>query len=226
MGSFGASATLYSLLAAGSVAIGAVGAASAGAWLIGCTTGWQDPRTPPSARCLALIAFVPTAMLGSSIALAGSIFAGDMTVADSALWTTSATWLLTDAAGTMVLTPVIVLWAITPLHLAKWSLLETSAIFLVAAAIGFAAYSPLLDSQISAVPPYHSLLGFLILLPLMWAGLLSNRRNAATTALIFCAIAAWSFATSNSPFQRMDPNGSLLALSVPAISRRPWRLSS
>ncbi len=219
VGSFGASATLYSLLAAGSVAIGAVGAASAGAWLINSwSTGCKTFDTPFGIAKFALIAFVPTAMLGSSIALAGSIFAGDMTVADSALWTTSATWLLTDAAGTMVLTPVIVLWAITPLHLAKWSLLETSAIFLVAAAIGFAAYSPLLDSQISAVPPYHSLLGFLILLPLMWAGLLSNRRNAATTALIFCAIAAWSFATSNSPFQRMDPNGSLLFLSALAIS--------
>jgi PAS domain S-box-containing protein len=219
VGSFGASVTLYSLLAAGSVAIGTVGAASAGAWLINSwSTGCKTFDTPFGIAKFAVIAFVPTAMLGSSIALAGSVFAGDMTVADSALWKTWATWLLTDAAGTMVLTPVIVLWAITPLQLAKWSLLETCAIFLVAAAIGFAAYSPLLDSQISAVPPYHSLLGFLILLPLMWAGLLSNRRNAATTALIFCAIAAWSFATSNSPFQRMDPNGSLLFLSALAIS--------
>jgi PAS domain S-box-containing protein len=220
LGSFAASAMLYPLVAAGFVAVGTVGAASAGAWLINrWSAGCKTFETPFGIAKFALIAFVPTALLASSVALGGSIFAGDVAVADRALWTTWATWLLTDAAGTMVLTPVIVLWATTPLQpLAKWTLLETSAIFLVAAAIGFVAYSPLFDSQISAIQPYHSLLGFLILLPLMWAGLLSNQRNAATTALIFCAIAAWSFATGNSPFQRMDPNGSLLFLSALTIS--------
>ena len=66
--------------------------------------------------------------------------------------------------------------------------------------------------------PYRSLLGFLILLPLMWAGLRGNQRNAATVAFIFCGIAVWGFAIGSKPFPKTDLIGSLLTLLALSIS--------
>src|SRR5258708_15230808 len=78
-------------------------------------------------------------------------------------------------------------------------------------AIGIAAYSPqagiaLMDSDFYALLPYRSLLAFLVVLPLLWASLRGNPRDAAGSALVFCAIAAWGFATS------FDLNGSPVLL--------------
>jgi hypothetical protein len=66
--------------------------------------------------------------------------------------------------------------------------------------------------------PYRSLLGFLVLLPLMWAGLRGNRRNVATAALIFFGIAVWGFSVGSDPFPKTDLNGALLSLLVLSIS--------
>ena len=52
----------------------------------------------------------------------------------------------------------------------------------------------------------------------MWAGLHGNQRNAATAALIFCAIAVWGFSAGVSPFAKTDLNGSLLSLFVLSMS--------
>ena len=52
-------------------------------------------------------------MIGSAFAVAGLALANDSGFADAAaIWTT---WWLADAAGTVIIAPVIVLWATTPL---------------------------------------------------------------------------------------------------------------
>ena len=76
----------------------------------------------------------------------------------------------------------------------QMDLLETVAIFTLTAAIGIIAFGPPADSPLlNGLQPYRGLLGFLVLIPLMWAGLCGNRRNAATAALIFCATADLGF---------------------------------
>ena len=216
LGSFAfAAMAARSFLPPSFTAIGTLLAAFAGAWLIGrWSNGRRTFETPFGIIMFALISFAPTAMIGSTIALGGSILAGDASFANSVTWTTTwATWWLADAAGGLIIAPIVVLWATTPLRpFIKWSLLETAAIFIFAAAIGTAAYSPLVDSPLNVLQPYRSLCGFLVILPLMWAGLRGNRRNAATAAVIFCGIAAWGFSSGNSPFLKTDLNGSLLLL--------------
>ena len=160
-------------------------------------------------------------MIGAAIATGGAILAEDVDFANSANWiTTLATWWLADAAGGLILAPVVVLWAMTPLRpLTRQSLLETAAVFVLATGIGFLAFGPPVDDALEAVRPYRSLFGFLILIPLMWAGLRGNRRDAATAALIFCGIAAWGLPTGDNPSLQTDLSGSplwLLAISVGA----------
>jgi len=105
----------------------------------------------------------------------------------------------------------------------KWNLLESVAVSTLVSVIGIVAYSPLIGSNLISndlnVPlPYRSLLGFLVLLPLMWAGLRGNRRNVATAALIFFGIAVWGFSVGSDPFPKTDLNGALLSLLVLSIS--------
>jgi PAS domain S-box-containing protein len=105
----------------------------------------------------------------------------------------------------------------------KWGLLESVALFGLVGIIGVVAYGPLIGSNFSSdylnvLLPYRSLLGFLILLPLMWAGLRGNRGDVATTALIFLGFVVWGFSAGNDPFPETDPNGALLSLLVLSIS--------
>ena len=219
--SFGVIASHTFLVPAFSAA-GTLCAAAAGAWLINrWSNGRKTFETPAGAAKFALIVFAPSAMIGAAIATGGAILAEDVDFANSANWiTTLATWWLADAAGGLILAPVVVLWAMTPLRpLTRQSLLETAAIFVLATGIGFLAFGPPVDDALEAVQPYRSLFGFLILIPLMWAGLRGNRRDAATAALIFCGIAAWGLPTGDNPSLQTDLSGSplwLLAISVGA----------
>src|SRR5262249_5424847 len=84
--------------------------------------------------------------------------------------------------------------------------------------IGIVAYSPLVGSDFIGNELGRSLVGFLVLLPLMWAGLQGNQRNVATAALIFCGIAVWGFSAGVGPFLKTDVNKALLSLFVLAMS--------
>jgi PAS domain S-box-containing protein len=190
-----------SLSEAACIALGTPVAALAGAWLINRWSHGRDTfATPPGVAKFALIVFAPTAMISATAAIAGLVLANDAGLASPvAKWT--ARW-LADAGGTLIIAPVIVLWATKPSRAAwRWSLLETAAVIIVTAAIGVAAFGPqvgsaLMDGDFYALLPYRSLLAFLVVLPLLWSSLRGNPRDAAAAAPVFCAIAAWGFATS------------------------------
>ena len=203
----------------GSVGIGTLLGAFAGTWLIGrWSNGRQTFDTPAGIAKFAIISFAPTAVISSAIALAGFIFANKLTSSDSVV--TWVTWWLADAAGTIVIAPVIVLWAMMPFRsFSKWSLLESITLFILVSVIGIVAYSPFIDSdlisnRLNMFLPYRSLLGYLVLLPLMWAGLRGSQRNVATAALIFLGIAVWGFSAGTDQFQKTDLNGARLSLLV------------
>ena len=212
-----------SLLELGSVAIGTLLAAFAGTWLISrWSNGHQTFDTPSGIARFAVISFAPTTMISSTIALAGFILANQPGFSDSVV--TWLTWWLADAAGTLVIAPVVVLWAMMPLRgFSRWNLLELVAVSILVSVIGIVAYSPLVGSSLigndlNVLLPYRSLLGFVVLLPLMWAGLRGNQRNVATAALIFFGIAVWGFSVGSDPFPKTDLNGALLSLFVLSIS--------
>jgi PAS domain S-box-containing protein len=213
-----------SLLEVGSVGISTLLAAFAGTWLISrWSNGHQTFGTPSGIAKFAIISFAPTTMISSAIVLAGFILANNPGLSDSVV--TWLTWWLADAAGTLVIAPVVVLWTMMPLRSSsKWkNLLESIAVSALVSIIGIVAYSPLIGSDIisndlNVLLPYRSLLGFLVLLPMMWACLRGNRRNLATAALIFFGMAVWGFSVGNDPFPKTDLNGALLLLLVLSIS--------
>src|SRR5258706_1484649 len=212
-----------SLLELGCVGISTLLAAFAGTWLISrWSNGHQTFGTPSNIAKFAIICFAPTTLISSTIAMGGFILANTPSFSDSVV--TWLTWWLADAAGTLVIAPVVVLWAMMPLrNFPKWSLLESVAVSILVSVIGIVAYSPLIGSDLisndlNMVLPDRSLLGFLVVLPLMWAGLRGNQRNVATAALIFFGIAVWGFSVGSDPFPKTDLNGALLSLLVLSIS--------
>jgi len=223
---FGGAIAVPSLLQAAAIGLGTTLAALAGAWLIDrWPNGDKIFATPFGIAKFTLIAFVPTALIASAIAMAGFVLVNNSGLTDSAgpafadPVVTWATWGLADAAGTLLVAPVILLWASTPLRpLSAARMLETAAIFVAAAAVGIAAYSPLVGGALDDVLPYRGLLGFLIVLPLLAAALRGRQRDAATAALIFCGLAVWGFSTGAGPFAAADLNESLFLLLVLAIT--------
>jgi len=212
-----------SLLEVGSVGIGTLLAVFAGAWLI---SRWANDHqvfgTSESVAKFAGICLAPTTMISSGIALAGFTFASEAGFPNPAV--TWSTWWLADAAGTLLIAPTFLLWEIVPLAgSSKWDLLEVIAASAFAGLVGIVAYSPLIGSDLisndlNVYLPHRSLLGFLVLLPLMWAGLRGNRRSVSTTALVFAGMAVWGFSAGNDPFPKTDLSEALLSLFVLSLS--------
>jgi PAS domain S-box-containing protein len=229
----------------GSIALGTTLAALAGAWLI---NRWSHGRktfsSPLNIAKFALVCFGPVAVIASAVAMAGTVAGRILTDTGAAgglanwpmLLSTYDTWWLADAAGSLMVAPVIVLWAQPsdvrtrpPLATAKLqatsqgtskatsNALDTVAILIAAAVIGLAAFSPLLPNlggALDVLVPYRGTLGFLIVVPLMASALRANQRDAATAALIFCCIAGISAGLGSST----DLNNSLLLLFAMAIA--------
>src|SRR5207302_4935873 len=109
-----------SLLELGSVGISTLLAAFAGTWLISrWSNGHQTFGTPSGVAKFAIISFAPTTMISSTIAVAGFILANKLSFSDSAV--TWVTWWLADAAGILVIAPVVVLRGMVLLgRFAKW----------------------------------------------------------------------------------------------------------
>ncbi len=231
---------LRPIVEAAAIALGTTLGALAGAWLLGrWSHGRKTFASPRGIGRFALVCFGPVAVISSAVAMAGSILgkivAGESSFADAlanwpALLSSYDTWWLADAGGSLVVTPVIVLWGSTPAPVlgkmaqassakssSEWGALETIGILLAAAAIGILAFSPLtpvLGGAVEALTPYRALIGFLIVVPLMVAALRPNQRDAATAALIFCCIAGVSAGLGAAA----DLNNSLVFLLALAIA--------
>jgi PAS domain S-box-containing protein len=227
IGSFSATVITTGVLTAQgpAIAIGTTLAALAGARVINYWSyGTKTFFTPLGIARFVLIAFVPTAMLSTAGAISGQLFNTELDF--NALAVTTAIWWLTDAVGSVIIAPVIVLWATTPLRAsAKLDLAETAGIILAAATVGAIAFLPVTIGSLKVLLPYQSVCGFLILLPLMWACLRGNQRAAATAALIFCGLAAWGFVDANGAASSSISLLLLLAVAI-SISIAPLFLST
>lgn len=207
----------------GSVAIGTLLGAFAGTWLI---SRWSNARRtfyrPNGVLKFAIIAFAPTTLISATIVSAEFVLSNKPTFPDSVVsWVI---WWLADVAGTLIIAPLIMLWALVPLRRAfNWTLLESAALFCLSGIIGLVAFSPLFgpnfnNDYLNVLMTYRSLLGFLILLPMTWASLRGYRVDVATIAFIFSGFAVWGFSAGNDPFPEADPNGALLSLFVFSVS--------
>jgi integral membrane sensor domain MASE1 len=185
-----------------------VGAYLINRWSSGCNTF----STPNSVAKFALICFVMATPISASIGLTSLATAGYIERTNFAnAWVT---WWLGDVTGALVIAPVIVLWASTHYHaFNRNEFLETVGVLSTAAAVGLVAFSPLIEQTPSRDP-----LGFLAILPMLWAALRRGPRDTSTVALVLAGMTIWGTLTGGGPFTTADLNGSFLLVLMFLIS--------
>lgn len=205
--------TAGSIATAIAIATGNSLEAVVGAYLI---NRWSNGRntfsTSNSVVRFALICVVIATPISPSIGLTSLATAGYIEWTNFAnIWVT---WWLGDVTSALVFTPVIVLWALSDYHVFNrnefW---ETVGVLATAVAVGLIAFSPLIEHTPSRDP-----LGFLAILPLLWAALRRGPRDTATVALVLSGITIWGTLTGVGPFATANLNVSLLLLLMFFIS--------
>jgi PAS domain S-box-containing protein len=197
------------------IALGNTLEAVVGGFLI---TRWSDGTdtfaSPAGVAKFAAVSFGPATVLSATIGVATLYVAGLASFEKLApIWVT---WWLGDVAGALVVTPVIVLWARSLLsgsRIKAPELGEAVAVLGLAVVVGIAAFSPVLP-----LSEYTSPLGFLAILPLVWAALRRGPRDTATVSLILTAFAIWATINQAGPFGQLGMNESFLLLLTFMIS--------
>ena len=164
--------------------------------------------TPTGIAKFVLIAIGPSTIISASIGVGTFYLAGQVEWANFA--TTWATWWLRDIASTLVIAPVIILWAISDWR--SWkpdTILPASLAFFAALLVGLIAFSPLVGWTNN-----WSTLSCLAALPLLWAALRCEPRDTATTALILSCLAVWGALMGLGPFAVTPANAGVLPLVI------------
>jgi PAS domain S-box-containing protein len=220
-GAFAANATTAGTLETSAViAVGNTLEGVVGGYLIARWCGGTGAFATPArvAKFAIVCAGVPT-IISASIGVSTLCVAGFADWANFIpIWIT---WWLGDAAGAVVVTPVIVLWAATRWRSIGWK--EAGDIAMVlgcALAVGLVAFSPLLPRS-----EYTSPLGFLAILPLVLAALRRGPRETATVGLLLATFAVWATIAQAGPFGQIGLNASflllltfMLSVSVPSLA--------
>lgn len=187
--------------------------AVAGAYLINRWSGGCETfSTPNSVAKFTLICVVIATPISSSIGLTSLALFGFIEPKNFAdAWIT---WWLGDVTGALVIAPVIVLWALNHHHaFNRHDCVETAGVLATAAAVGLIAFSPLIEQT-----PGRDPLGFLAILPMLWAALRRGPRDTATVALVLAGITIWGTHTGGGPFATPDINASFLLVLMFLIS--------
>ena len=169
---FAANVTNGALIyAATAIALGNMLEALVAAWLVNLWSDGRETFTTPMAVAKFALICVPSTIISATVGTVGLILAGHGEPVVFA--TTWITWWLGDLAGAMVVAPFVVLWAASELHslerIRSW---EAGAIVAVIIAVGVIAFSPLIEQT-----RYRDPLGFLALVPLLWAALRRDQRG-------------------------------------------------
>ena len=90
---------------------------------------------------------------------------------------------------------------------------EAGTVLALAILIGVLAFSPLIEQTRAGIP-----LGFLAVLPLMWAALRCGQRDTATVALVLSGFAVWGTMAGEGPFAGSTLNDAFLLLLMYMIS--------
>ncbi|HEX2402250.1 MAG TPA: MASE1 domain-containing protein, partial [Mycobacterium sp.] len=203
-----ANATLEgTLLAASGVATGYALEAVVGGYLAAIWSGGvRTFDTSTGVLKFALIGLAPGTALSAGIGTASLSLAGYVEWSDFPA--IGFAWWLGDVAGALVITPVIVLWARRDWRgLAPGEVLEAGVVLLLAAAVGFVLFDPPIEAA-----AIRSSLGFLAILPLLWATLRCDPAVTTTAALILACFAVAAAVTGGRPIAEAPPEASFLLL--------------
>ncbi len=118
------------------------------------------------------------------------------------------TWWLGNAAGALIVAPVVLLWALKPrLHWNRRKSWEAAALLLATLVIGLIVLGGVAPFENRNLP-----LTFLCIPPLAWAAYRFGQREAAAAAFLLSAIAVWGTIRGRGAFGGESPNESLLLL--------------
>jgi signal transduction histidine kinase/ActR/RegA family two-component response regulator len=151
----------------------------------------------------ALVAALASTTVSATIGVMSLTLGGYASTADfGPIWFT---WWLGDAAGAIVVTPLLVLWYVDrQWSWPAWRVIECALLLGSLVIVGsMTFFHPLLASY-----P----LAFLCLAPLVWAAFRFGQREVATAVALLALIATWATATGHGPFVTQTPNESLLVL--------------
>src|SRR5215831_909409 len=161
-------------IATGNTLEALVGAALINAWCNGRDTF----STPNAVAKFAVICFALATPISATVGAASLAIAGRAEGANFAnIWLT---WWLGDLIGALVVTPVVVLCALSDARaFRRTELTESAAVISLAVAVGFIAFNPLFKQS-----QHPDVLGFLAVLPLLWAALRRGPRDTAVASFI------------------------------------------
>jgi len=118
------------------------------------------------------------------------------------------TWWLGDAAGALILAPLLVLWVRGPrLHWKPFQYAEAAALLVAVCFFGFGVFG---DWSVFGIRNYP--LEFTCIPLVVWAAFRFERLEAATVSFLLSAIAIWGTLRGFGPFVRHSRNDSLLLL--------------
>ena len=153
-----------------------------------------------------LLAALGSTMVSATIGVTSLVASGLAARGDfGSIWLT---WWLGDAAGDVVVAPVLLLWSsnsravLKHMRAAEATLLSAALVL-----VGGLVFGGLIPSQTKDYP-----LEFLCLPLLVWAAFRFGRRAAATASLAMSTIAIWGTLAGLGPFKRDSRNESLLLL--------------
>jgi len=196
-----------------SIATGNTLEALVGAALINVWSNGRDTfSTANTVAKFAVICVVLATPISATVGTTTLAIAGYAEWANSAdIWLT---WWLGDMISALVVTPVVVLCALSDARtFRRTALIESAAVISLAVVVGFVAFNPLFKQSQHPDP-----LGFLAVLPLLWAALRRGPRDTAVASLILAGFSIWGTFSGAGPFAAASLNDSLLFVLVFLIS--------
>jgi signal transduction histidine kinase len=151
-------------------------------------------------RTVDVLAFVVCAVVAATVSAAfgpTALRLGDVIAADE-LGRVFRTWMLSDAAGVLVVAPALLTWATLGVRgIRRRDVVEGAIVLVVLVAL--AELAPQRD-----VP-------YIVFPVLLWTALRLGPRGAATAIVVVCSITVWNTAQEEGPFVRDSITDSLLA---------------
>jgi signal transduction histidine kinase/integral membrane sensor domain MASE1 len=123
-------------------------------------------------------------------------------------WTIWLTWWLGDAASNLIIAPLLIVWGTHRVRPpTREQFVEGGALLFTVTGLGlivFLGYTPWGDR--------NAPLGYVTLVPLLWAAFRFRQLGATTVAFLSSSIALWGTSQGFGPFAKPDANQSLLFL--------------
>jgi signal transduction histidine kinase/integral membrane sensor domain MASE1 len=185
-----------------------VGAAVINVW----SNGRDTFSTPNTVAKFAVICVVLATPISATVGITTLVIAGYAEWANFAnIWLT---WWLGDMIGALVVTPVIVLCALSDARaFRRTELTKSAAVISLAVAVGFIAFNPLFKQA-----QHPDTFGFLAVLPLLWAALHRGPRDTAIASFILAGFSIWGTFSAAGPFAPASLNDAFLSVLVFLIS--------